>query len=169
MLDFIRGIADQTNLLALNASIESARAGDSGRGFAVVADEVRTLASQTQKSTEEIQHLVHQLQAGTEGATESIALGQEMAKDSVEKALDADNSLQAITRSAHTISDMNAQIATSAAEQAEVTESVSRSINEISELSEQIATDSHNFANSSAQLGELAAQLKQHIEKFKLG
>jgi methyl-accepting chemotaxis protein len=64
---------------------------------------------------------------------------------------------------------MNAQIATSAAEQAEVTESVSRSINEISELSEQIATDSHNFANSSAQLGELAAQLKQHIEKFKLG
>ncbi|MGZ4954375.1 MAG: methyl-accepting chemotaxis protein [Methylobacter sp.] len=55
-------IADQTNLLALNAAIEAARAGQHGKGFAVVADEVRTLAETSEKSAQQIQDLVGQIQ-----------------------------------------------------------------------------------------------------------
>ncbi len=55
-------IADQTNLLALNAAIEAARAGQHGKGFAVVADEVRTLAETSEKSAQQIQDLVAQIQ-----------------------------------------------------------------------------------------------------------
>ncbi len=58
----IARIADQTNLLALNAAIEAARAGQHGKGFAVVADEVRTLAETSEKSAQQIQELVGQIQ-----------------------------------------------------------------------------------------------------------
>ena len=68
----IAGIADQTNLLALNAAIESARAGEHGKGFAVVADEVRALAEASEKSAQQIQDLVGQIQQDVQIIAEGI-------------------------------------------------------------------------------------------------
>lgn len=73
-------IADQTNLLALNAAIEAARAGQHGKGFAVVADEVRTLAETSEKSAQQIQELVGQIQ----GEVQVIASGINQSADTIE-------------------------------------------------------------------------------------
>jgi methyl-accepting chemotaxis protein len=168
VLDVIRGIAEQTNLLALNAAIEAARAGDSGRGFAVVADEVRSLASRTQQSTEEIQQMIERLQTGVKEAVHAIGKSQEQAEVSVEQVHTAGNSLQEITGSVITITEMNAQIALSAKDQAAATEDVNRSIVRINDLTESASTDAQCCAESSEQLADLAVNLNGLVRQFKL-
>jgi len=168
ILDVIRGISEQTNLLALNAAIEAARAGEQGRGFAVVADEVRTLASRTQKSTEEIQTMIGNLQAGTAQAVDVMGSGRKQAQSSVDSASRAGESLGTIASSVTTISEMNTQIATAAEEQTTVAEEINRNIINISELGEHVISSSEMTASSSEELTRLSVNLQDLVGQFKV-
>lgn len=168
VLDVINGIAEQTNLLALNAAIEAARAGEQGRGFAVVADEVRTLASRTHESTLEIREMIGLVQTGSADAVTAMTRGKDAARDSVEQAEKAGESLHSIISVVNQINDMTTQIASAAEEQSLTAEEINRNVESINQLSEQAAEGSVQTSESCVELSNASIRLTDLVGQFKV-
>ena len=168
IIQVIKDVADQTNLLALNAAIEAARAGEAGRGFAVVADEVRKLAERTTKATGEISSMISGIQNSSQSAVDAMRDTVDQVKAGRELAEQAGGSIIEIRQAAGDVVKVVADIADAIAEQSSASQSIAQQLEHVAQAAEEDNAVSSDTARSANQLGELASDMRQATERYKI-
>ncbi|MGE7090890.1 methyl-accepting chemotaxis protein [Lysinibacillus sp. NPDC048646] len=182
IVTLITQITDQTNLLALNASIEAARAGEHGKGFAVVAEEVRKLADQSLEAANSIRSRIDTIKEESTQAVKSMAISSSNLEESStsfnasgEAFGEIFSHITALTQDMdhvnNIISNINSgvsSIASSVEQVGVVAVQASGNIQSVAAASEEQSASIEEITASSNNLAEMAQELRNIIQKFKL-
>jgi hypothetical protein len=113
-------IASRTKLLSINAAIEAAHAGEHGRGFGVVAREVSALAESAAEAGSAIGAIVSGIKVASDessGSSEAIRESTQRMDESIARVSD---SFMRIVHDVDQLNTINADVASTSAEQASV-------------------------------------------------
>lgn len=179
---FISSIAEETNLLSLNASIEAARAGESGRGFAVVAGQIKKLAEQSNTSSREIDDTARILM---EDSTKAVELMKQMQDIMVSQSASMEEtqavvagvlaeiessmkSIELIKASTHKLEASRNKVVSAVDELSEIAQNNVEGTKKTHQETEEVADTFRQVSDSAEKLREIAGQLADSIDYFKI-
>ncbi|AJY76718.1 methyl-accepting chemotaxis protein [Paenibacillus beijingensis] len=178
----ITQIAQQTNLLSLNASIEAARAGEQGRGFAIVANEVKKLSEQSSNSAEQIAELIESIrdeidkaQQSMQTAAKEVGVGMEVVHSAgslfseIERFVDdVGSQVREVSEATQHISDGTQQVVQSIQAISAVAQTSASGTQNVSAAAEEQLASMEEITASSSALTQMAGELQEIVDKFKL-
>ena len=161
----ISGLASQTNLLALNATIEAARAGEAGRGFSIVAQEVKTLATHTEKSTQEIGDQIDAVQASSSRSVQELGGVVQRINEIVNLNSTISQAVKDQEEAARSISDAVRQTAHAIAVATERVQSIGRVVARNVTAAEEIDTWTSRLAHDADELNGKVSHFFQRVRQ----
>jgi methyl-accepting chemotaxis protein len=168
IVEFINGIADKSDLLALNAELEGTKAGELGRGFSLVAGEMRRLAENILRSTREITAIIGEVRDATQAAVTATETGIHATETGSKVADQLAASLQEIVELAQLTAESATTINFATQQQRSSSAQLAETMQSILEVSQSTESATQHVSTSSADLAQLARQLKGAVERFKV-
>jgi methyl-accepting chemotaxis protein len=164
----VNDLAEQSNLLAINAAIEAAKAGQAGKGFAVVAQEVKNLADQSKRATAQIHTILSDIQKAAQVAVFVTEQGTQSAELGATQAIQAGESIRALSKSITDAAQSVTKIATSSQQQLIGMDQVATAMNSIKLASTQNADGMRQIESAIRDVHSVGQTLKELVEQYKL-
>jgi len=164
----VDSLAQQSNILAVNAAIEAASAGEHGRGFSVVASEVKRMVDKSRQATNRINTILSDIQSAISSATNMTERGRKAVDAAVHQALEASNSIMALSDSVVASAEAAAQISISSREQVSGVDQVADAMLSISEVIKQNSLVIKQVELTAAELTRLSKRFSLVSQRYKI-
>jgi methyl-accepting chemotaxis protein WspA len=164
----INKISDQTNLLSLNAAIEAEKAGEFGRGFSVVAREISRLADQTAIATQDIEHVVKEMQTSVSAGVMEMDKFADEVRRGVGTVVTISNQLGRIIDQVREHGPQFATVKEGMHAQSVGAQQISEAMSQLAVAADQTRESLHEFKLATEQLNEAIMGLQSEVARFRI-
>lgn len=164
----INKISDQTNLLSLNAAIEAEKAGEFGKGFSVVAREISRLADQTAIATQDIEHVVREMQSSVSSGVMEMDKFADEVRRGTETVVTLGGQLARIIDQVRAHGPQFDAVKDGMHAQSQGALQINEAMTQLSLAADQTRESLHEFKLATAQLNEAVQGLQGEVSRFKI-